>query len=320
MDQNLEYKNALVNKFKEFESSLNGEKNSALHKIRLDALANFSQMNVPTTHDEDWRFTNLAPIFKGTFNPSIAYKKLDKKAVNSSIYSKLDCPILVFVNGIYSEELSKVEALPKQISLLKISDLYAEDGALKTKDFFRFTENKNIFSELNTAFANEGIFLSVPRNFTPEAPIYILNIADSGNEKYLIQPRSYFLAGKNSQIHIIEHFISVNNDEYFTNALTNFHLAENSIVRYTRLQEESSSSFHMSNTNIDVEKDASFSSHLVSLGGKIARNNINVKFRGEGGYASLNGLYLTDGEQLFDAHTVIDHDNRLNPDSTNKKH
>jgi Fe-S cluster assembly protein SufD len=307
MDQNIEYKNTLTAKYKEFEDSLNGEKDSALHKIRQAAFQNFSQMNWPTTKEEDWRFTNITPVFKDSYNPVTSYKELNREVLNSSIYSKLDCPALVFVNGIYNASLSRLNELPKQISLVKISDFHNTNGLFKPEDFFRFNRNKNIFTELNTSFASDGIFLSIPHNFTAESPICIINIADSEKESYLIQPRCYILAGKNAQVHIIEQYITTGNSRYLTNSLINFHLADNSVVRYTKLQEESTNAYHFVNSNVEIERGASFSSHLISLGGKLSRNDINVVFKGEGGQASLNGLYMTGGDQHFDVHTSVDH-------------
>ena len=112
---------------------------------------------------------------------------------------------------------------------------------------------------------------------------------------------------KNSQVTIIEHYVSENDNIYFTNTVTEIVVEDNAIVDHYKLQEESKNAFHIARVEIDQERSSNFTSHSISTGGAITRNNINARFNGEGGECTLNGLFLLENKQLFDAHTLIDH-------------
>jgi Fe-S cluster assembly protein SufD len=164
-----------------------------------------------------------------------------------------------------------------------------------------------IFTALSTAFTDDGAFIYIPSGKIVEEPIHIIFITDSGNEKILTQPRNLFIAEKNSQVTIIEHYFGKDGEIYFTNSVTEIVAEENAIVDHIKLQEESKKAFHIARMEVDQERSSNFSSHLISTGADLTRNDFNAKFNDEGGECTLNGLYMIDGKQLFDAHTLMDH-------------
>ncbi len=129
----------------------------------------------------------------------------------------------------------------------------------------------------------------------------------TNENKILVQPRNLFVAAKNSQSTIIEHYASLNEDTYFTNSVTEIVAEENAFIDHVKLQEESLKAFHIGRMDIHQERNSNFVSHLISFGAEISRNDFTSRFNDEGGECMLNGLYLIEGNQLFDAHTLIDH-------------
>ncbi len=122
-----------------------------------------------------------------------------------------------------------------------------------------------------------------------------------------MQPRNLFIAGKNSQVTIIEHYVSTEESVYFTNAVTEIVADENSVVDHIKLQEESINAFHIARMEVNQERNSNFSSHSISIGAGLTRNDFNSRFNDEGSECTLNGLFMIEGNQLFDAHTLIDH-------------
>ena len=59
--------------------------------------------------------------------------------------------------------------------------------------------------------------------------------------------------------------------------------------------------------HLRLDRAASFSSHAVTLGGAIVRNDADATLDGEGVDCTLNGLYLANGRRLIDNHTTIRH-------------
>jgi Fe-S cluster assembly protein SufD len=150
-----------------------------------------------------------------------------------------------------------------------------------------------------------------------DEPINILFITAAGEEKILSQPRNLFVAGKNSQVTIIERYASLDNGIYFTNVVSEIVTGENSSINHIKIQEEGLKAFHVSRTEVDQEKNSNFVSYSISLGGEISRYDLNSKFNDEGGECSLNGLYLLTGNQLYDTHSLIDH---AKPHCTSHEH
>ncbi len=308
MSQAVEFKNWFLKNFEAFENSLNGESKKPIHKIRKDALSSFSELNFPTTKDEEWKYTNIASLLKHNFTPSKGETQLTHEDIQKYLFDNLKDNYLVFINGFYAEELSNLQKITKSVVVKNLAKAIEENSEIVQKHFGKYAGyNGQIFTSLSTAFTNDGAFVYVPNGKVVEEPIHILFITDSIGKKVLSQPRNLFVAGKNTQVTIIEHYISLNEDIYFTNTVTEFVADENAVVDHIKLQEESKNAFHIARMEVDQERSSNFTSHSISLGASIARNDFNSKFNDVGGECMLNGLFLTDGTQHFDTHTLIDH-------------
>jgi Fe-S cluster assembly protein SufD len=308
MNELLDIKNWYLSNYKIFENSLNGESEKPVHNLRKDAIASFAELNFPTTRDEEWKYTNISPIFKHNFKPSSGKEEINSKEISRFLFENLDAHLLVFINGIYSEELSSVKDILPGVEAGSIYNAIERDSPVVAKHFGKYADFKNeIFTSLSTAFLKDGAFIYVPDGKIIEKPIHALFVTSSKNEKVLSQPRNLFVAGKNSQVSIIEQYVSLDDGIYFTNSVTEIVADENSVVDHIKLQEESKKAFHIARMEVDQERSSNFISHSITLGGEISRNDFNAKFNDEGSESTLNGLYLLGGSQLFDTHTLIDH-------------
>jgi Fe-S cluster assembly protein SufD len=301
-----------VSRFDEFERNLNGESKSPVHQLRKKAIEDFSQLSFPTNKNEEWRFTNIAPLLKHKFKPAISTSKVSREEVDRFRFNGMKCSLAVFVNGFYNEELSDIWSLKDQIIIKSISTAIKEKNPQIQKHFNKYTDTSTqIFTALSTAYIMDGAFIHVPENIIMEEPIHILFLSTSPNDKILSHPRNLIVAENNSQVSIIEHYAGLDDSIYFTNSVTEIYAGENSIVHHTKIQEESKNSFHIARMETVQERNSFFTSNMISLGGEITRNDFNTRFIGTGGESELNGLFLTDGTQLFDAHTLIDHASSL---------
>ena len=310
MDKTIDIKKHFINQFDEFEKSLNGEKSSDLHKIRKSAINKFGTLNFPTQKDEEWKYTNISPLLKHNFSPIPVQAKVSPEVIGKFLFDKMEHSLLVFVNGIFSPELSKLIDIPKGVEIGSISEAIKSNNQIVKKHFGKYAENENyFFTTLSSAFTKDGAFVYLPDGKIVEDPIHIIFLTNSGDEKIITQPRNLFVAGKNSQVTIIEHFISNDDSVYFTNSVTEIVAGENANVDHIKLQEESKKAFHIARMEVDQERSSNFSSHLISVGAEISRNDFNARFNDDGGECMLNGLFMIEDEQLFDAHTMIDHAN-----------
>ena len=309
MENTLDIKKLFLSHFADFENSLNGGKAKPVHELRRSAISKFSELQFPTTRDEEWKYTNISPLLKHDFVPVQKSAEDYDVEVNHFLFDKMEHSLIVFINGMYSSSLSKIKDLPKGVVVKSLSEAIKEDNPIVKRHLGQYADFKNhIFTSLSAAFVQDGAFIYIPDGKVVEDPIHILFLTISDNQKILVQPRNLFVAGKNSQFTIIEHFASTSEEDiYFTNSVTEIVTEENAFVDHLKVQEESKKAFHIGRMDVHQERNSNFVSHLISFGAAISRNDFNSRFNDEGGESMLNGLFLIEGTQLFDAHTLIDH-------------
>ena len=298
-----------ISNFAKLEDSLNGESKSELHKIRKDAIDLFGRTGFPTVKMEDWKYTNVTPIFNHEYNngeisPKISHKDLEKFKINN-----LNAAVLVFINGKFIEKLSSDlhDINSTGVKIGSLAKWIKHEPELVMQHFSKYAKMPNGFAALNTAFTIDGFFLYIPDNVVIKEPIHIMNLLGSGSSKILSQPRNLIIAGKNTQAKIIETYNSICEETNFSNVVTEVSAGEHSNIEMFRIQDENLNSYLVTLTQAVQKRGSVFTAYTVTTGGSIVRNDINTKLDDENCETHLYGLYLTEDSQHIDNHTLIDH-------------
>ena len=122
MDKTIDIKEWYISKFTEFEKTLNGEKTSDFHKVRKDAISKFGTLNVPTQKDEEWKYTNISPLLKHNFSPIPVKADVSPELISKFLFDKMEHSLLVFVNGFFSPEISKLIDIPKGVEIGSLAE------------------------------------------------------------------------------------------------------------------------------------------------------------------------------------------------------
>ena len=293
-----------------------------LRAIRERALARFTALGFPTTRQEEWRFTNVSPIADRVFHLAAGPDGLaGSEHLAAYRFAAAEPVEIVFVNGHFAPALSNLDALPAGVSVRSLAGVLSDDPDRIVPHFGRHAAFEDQpFVALNTAFASDGAVVETSPNAVIGRPIHILFVAARGGE--VSYPRVLVLAGRNTQMQIVESYVGVrangdhgragirdqgSGEPSFTDAVSEIVLGDGAVVDQYRVQREATDSFHVSTTQVRLAHSSTYSSHAFSFGGAIVRNDVNVLLAGEGGDCTLNGLYLAGGSQLVDTHTVIDH-------------
>jgi Fe-S cluster assembly protein SufD len=306
--------------FETFENSLNGHASSALHTVRKAAIARFAEIGFPTTHDEEWKYTDLSPLVNREFTPVLTYRAdgINNKDIGRLPFGSARWSRLVFVNGHFSEEHSSYSALPKNIKAGNLALALQNEPEFLMRYLTRYARyDQNAFTALSTAFLFDGAYVVIPDGVALAEPIHLLFISTDLGTEFVSHPRSLILVGKNSQATIVETYVHSSYPEssddgstkksYFTNVVTEIALGENSVLEHEKVQLEHDRAFHMAAIHVHQDRNSHYVSNSVSFGGALVRNNIFPVLDGEGAEATLNGLYVGTGDQLIDNHTTIDH-------------
>jgi Fe-S cluster assembly protein SufD len=296
--------------FERFEQADTSRQPSWLFPLRKAGMARFAELGFPTLRHEDWRFTNVAPVVKLPFKPvfEAANDGLTKASLRQFPFAKLPGTRLVFVNGIYSSEFSMAPAHSNGAKVSSLAAALASDSALVEKHLGRYVRTEdNAFAALNNAFFQDGGFVYVPARQSVAEPVQFLFINTSKDAGATTHPRNLIVVEREAKATVIESYVSLASAPTFTNAVTEFALGDNSIVEHCKFQDESTDAFHIAALHSHLGRAVNFSSHSIATGAKLSRNNIRTTLDGEGIEAILNGVYITNGDQLADHHMVVDH-------------
>lgn len=298
----------IVGKFAEFAAAAVGPK--WLAPLRKAGLASFADQGFPTLHDEDWRFTNVAPVAKLNFQPAapVAVNGAESKAIGDSVFAGLGGHRLVFVNGFFCAELSSVKVVAEGVRVESLTAALARDAGLIERHLGKYAQTaNNTFAALNQAFFSDGAFIFVPPGVKMTEPVQLFYISSAKHSGEAILPRNLIITGPSSKLTVVETYLSTADAPYFTNAVTEILAGDNSRVEHVKLQDEAAGAFHIATIAGEFGRTSNVTVHSFALGAKLSRNNIRAKLAGEGLECILNGLYLTRDEQLADHHMIVEH-------------
>ena len=285
---------------------------ASVARLRDCAFTRFADLGLPTTKLERWRFTNVAPIAQTEFSLAEPIN-LPASVLEPYALAGVAGPRATFVNGRFAPDLSSDNGLPAGVEVRSIAEVLAADaGSLEPYLGQIASFDTEAFTALNTALLRDGALVRIPANVVVESPIQILFVTAATNgdapRSLMAHPRLLVLAGENSQVRLVESYAGLGGDgRYLTNAVTEVVGGENSVIDHYKLLLDSFQAFHIAATHIRLARSANFSSHSVTLGGGIVRNDIGVVLDGEGINCTLNGLYLANDRRLVDNHTTIHH-------------
>jgi Fe-S cluster assembly protein SufD len=276
-----------------------------LNERRGAALERANALSVPTTRDEEWRFTDLTQLTRLQLRAPGASAEIAPEAILPYIVPEASARI-VFVNGVFVSQLSSTTSAAPGVRVVPLAMALKADAERLEPHLARLAGfEQNVFVALNTAHLRDGAVVVISKGEVCEKPVHILHIAtQAGTAAY---PRCVVIAEAGAECTVIEEYEGISEDAYLTNAVTEIAVASGARLRHIKLQSESARAFHIASCAVVVAKDASYTSHTVSLGARLSRYDLSVALNGEGAFAQMDGLALISGRQLADTHTLIDH-------------
>ena len=283
---------------------------AALDALRRDALDRFGAMGLPSSRDEQWRHTRLPALLRRPL-PLLATPatvSLPAASLRAPALAGPRSALLVFVNGRFAPELSELSALPAHATAGSLAAALAAGDERVIRHLGRHAEyGDEPFTALNTALFDDGAFLCVAPQGVLEAPVHVLFAARPDAEPAMTNPRLLLLAGGGARLAVLEAYLSCGSGPYVTNAVVEAVLEEGAALEHCRLEHEEAAAAHLSDLHATVAAGARFRSTCITLAGQLTRNGVRVLLAGEGASATLNGLFLTGGQQHVDNHTWIEH-------------
>ena len=309
MTQLAEEKLTYLSNFSRIEKQAGGIGRMWLDQMRKSAMDRFAEVGFPTTKQEEWRFTNVAPLARIPFKPA-ASVELHGDDVAHFTFGHEAAVELVFVNGHFAANLSVTRGLPRGAKVSSLAAaLSGDDADLVQQHLGKHADvGANPFVALNTGFVRDGAFVHLPRNTTVERPIHLMFVSTAGAEPTVAHPRVLIVAEDNVEATLVASFVGTeSNAVYFDNAVVEIVCGNDCRIDWNKLQHDSLAAYHVATTQVRLGRGSRFISHAATLGAKLTRNDFNVVLADEHADATLNGLVIIGGEQHCDNHTLLDH-------------
>lgn len=281
---------------------------SALHDVRTNAIKNFEDKGFPSKKEEAWKYTSLNAILKNNF--SVFPKKentVEFAEVKKYFLHEVDTYKVVFIDGKFSSFLSATTHEGIDVCLMS-SALTKPKYKLVIDEYFNKIASKDeTLTSLNTAFAQEGAYINIPKNKIADKPIEIIYFSTGIEDALMVQPRNLVIVGENAHVQIIERHQSLNSNPVLTNSVTEIFAQKRAIVDYYKIQNDNLTANLIDNTYISQKQESRASVHTFSFGGNLTRNNLNFYHFGEHIDSTLKGITIIGEKQHVDHYTLVQH-------------
>jgi Fe-S cluster assembly protein SufD len=283
-----------------------------LKQIREGAVARFAELGFPTTKQEEWRFTSVAPIVETRFSHPASRIPHPGLAEIASLLIGAG-PRVVLVDGRYAPQLSSAAGQPGGVRVGSLASAVADgpSSELAREHLARHARwHDSAFAALNTAFLADGAFVHVPAGVTLEQPLEVLFLSSGrpgADGPTVSHPRSLFVIERGAHAAVVETYAGLGDGVYWSNAVSEIVVGEGARAELYRVQREGPHGIQVATTHSRQERDSFLGVHVATLGAALARHDITTVLAGAGAELILNGLYVLHDAQHADHHTVIDH-------------
>lgn len=280
--------------------------NGLLGSLRAKAFELFNKSGIPTSRNEEWKYTRLTGLTNKNFAVHTTAVVPTKETLNNVRLQTASAAELFFVNGVFVKEISTFAN-----DALAVLNLH-EAAESEYKNYVQQHLNqsskymKDGMNALNAAFTANGLFVLVKKNKAVEQPIFIYHLTDTENDNVFVQPRSLFVVEENAQVQLVELYKNNGLHESFTNEVIEIAVYENARLEYYKVQDENENCHHVGTTHLQQVGKCFTHCVTVTLNGGTIRNNINMILEAPNNEGHLYGLYMVDGKTHVDNHSIVD--------------
>lgn len=280
-----------------------------LNRMRDIAIKRFEKTGIPGFKNENYKYTNLNPVFDKEYQHLFEYETIDvdlNEAFRCDV-PQLDTNVVLLVNGWYYAKNQPLNDLPKGVVVGSLKQIANEHPEL-VKDYLNRQAglSDDPLVALNTAFAQDGFFLFVPDNTVVEKPIQVINLMRSQESVFATQ-RNLIVVGKNSQVKVIFCDHTMSTCDFLSNNVTEAFVGQDAVVDVYTIQNQNNQSNSVNSAFFKQGTNSNLLTSMATLHGGLIRNNLNVVLDGEHAEANLYGMSFTDKKQHVDNFTNIEH-------------
>jgi len=291
--------------YKAVSTDLPGQSLPWLQALRTAANIDFSARGFPSPREEEWRYTNVMPIEKKRFTPNALTSDTNAAEEIIQHHRLANTWTLVFVDGVYSAEHSRLTGLPENSHIIPVT-VALERYPEKVHTILQQATDQEThgFVAFNMAYFRDGAFIAIPDKQVLVKPIQILHVSTQSEGLSVL--RHLISLGSHAQATVIETYVGEKETACLSTTVTEIDLAANAQLDHYKLQSESERSYHFGGIYSNQKASARFRQHHAAFGGLMARTEIHSQL-GQAAECDLDGLFLASGRRHLDTHTILRH-------------
>ena len=281
-----------------------------LAAMREASLVSFERLDFPTTRLEEWKYTSTRRLSKLEWTHQVEapqQAEVDRAQALLDAMPLADVEhLLVFLNGRFHAGLSRQGKLPEGCVFSPLAQVLGEGGQGLEQRLGRHLDHESqAFTALNTAFLQDGLFLSLPRGAVVEQPIHVAFVSLAGRGPVVCHPRSLVTLADNARAQLVEMSLGEDEEGVFTNSITEVELGPGAHLGHHLWH--MGGAYRVGRVQATLKADSHLSSHSFWLGGDFSRQDVDLTFSAPGASCQVDGLYVLGESQHVDNHTSIHH-------------
>jgi Fe-S cluster assembly protein SufD len=279
---------------------------AAIAALRENAFHRFERAGLPNRRVEEWKYTDLRALMreaKPLASPPAprANRRLKDKG---GLLASIEARRIVFVDGVFAPERSDLADLESGLAITSMAKTLASGDTAVTTRLGNIVSTGDIAVALNTAFMRDGAVIKVAPGTELARPLHLLFL-NEGKDPAAVFLRSLVLIGENAKAMVVEsHEGSVANQ---INTALELKVGDGAHVDHVKITAEGAGDLHLSTMMAAIGGHARFNEFLFTAGASVVRNQLFVRFEGEGTVAAIRGASLLKGRQHADTTLVADH-------------
>ncbi len=280
-----------------------GAEQAWLSLFRKKKLHDFLQKGFPTKRDERWKYIDLSALSKTAFSAASLSEQSQRIKKFISERKLQNDNTIIFINGHCAD--IHMGQLPLGLIVCSLQQALLKDD-MQIKSYL-LTEQDHSFAALNAALLTDGVFIQADKDVVVTKPIYCIYISTE-QQAFVACPNNRIVAKENSQLKLIEEYVSIDTESYFNNVHTTIHAEANASVEYYKIQNEALSANHIAHVTIYQQKQSQVKTYFFSNGATLEREDVSVIQLGDHAETRMIGFYkLGRDHQQIDHHVQINH-------------
>lgn len=280
--------------------------NGKVLALREAAFGQFEATGLPHRRVEEWKYTDLRALLREAWPlaaPPDAVAMARARDAGKPV-GDIDALRIVFVDGTFVAELSDLAEPSPGLSIRSMADALAAGDPLVDTHLGTVVADGDGVIALNTALMRDGALIRVAKGATIERPIHLV-FAATGSQPASVFTRSLVVIEPGARVMLVESHES--DDGHQTNAALELVVGNEAHVDHIKITGGASGAIHVSSLLAAIGAHARFNDFTFNVGGGVVRNQLFVRFDGEGTLAGIRGASLLKGTQHADTALVVDH-------------